>query len=526
MTNTVKLVETIDDRDVLEGFQKQNKLLDQMQRRLEKIDKASGKAGKTAKDGFANAGREVTKFLATVAGISTVMQGLDKLVVQVRREIQNIQSRQRGAADTQLEIAATQRNALKNFGGERGQALLDAIASISSDTGARQTDLYATASTALSFKGDSLTDQDAFDAVRVAAMLSPDNQQDQQATSQAILAQQKLTGGTAEQIAGFQIAVKRSSPVASDADFGTNVAPVIASSTQFGNTARQSGALAAAIGQGVGDPTGRVSGTAQINFEKQLAQLLPNVQGGTFARLDVIRQDDELRNRLLGSLDRAASEAGTDDKGELTTEAKAFVALSNLLQKDSNATQELLNRTYDALPELADAEKYYTQTLESINAVAIQQTANLERGLEQIGERLRADNTEGARTAITRDQFASILKDAGLSDLEQRVALAKFEFRAGISEVNPVSTAAEIIRQRETNLRAGSIVSAGPGAAPTRAPASAENLAQARVFDRIADELEALAVALEGNSKATDRNTKAANAGGSNPAAGNSRENR
>ena len=231
MTQKIQTTFSADDREIIKSMLKQQKEITKIQQKLLQAGRAGGRAGKMTDSSFGQATSTLKTFVGVIAGVGSVVAGVAAVAAQVRREIENIRNRQRKAADTQLQVAAAQREALFNFEPDKTltqKQLSPAIARISEQTGARQTGLFQAFSTAASFKGAKLTNRDALEAVEVAAEISPGDQAAIVAQSQAILAQQKRTGGKARQIAGQQLAVKRLSPVASGEAFATNIAPGIA----------------------------------------------------------------------------------------------------------------------------------------------------------------------------------------------------------------------------------------------------------------------------------------------------------
>ena len=455
--------------------------------------------------------------LAAKMGLVFSVAGTIGMVMnQIRKEIDNIRTRQGNAANTQLEIAGAQREALLNLGIEdpaQAKALDDEVNRIADETGAGRAGLYSTVSTALSFKGADLTDAQAYDAVRAAARQQPGSPEAQVAIAQGILAQMKKGGGSAEQIAGQQMAIKAVSPVASDEAFAKNVAPAVANLTAFGDTTREAGALLATIGQGAGDPTGQMTSTAAVQFAKQLAIAIPQGRS-TLERMALIQRDPKLRAMFLGTMDeeqRAALEANQrGEAGELTGEAKAFVTLTELLQGQDNQTQRTLRASLDKIPELAASGTIFNRRISAIDATELQQTAMAARVFESQGEGLRTGDISGARASIGREGLRDLLRSSGASALDQDLASFGFDLKSGLNEDMPLTTVAENIRAREKALRRDRAVSSGGVGAPGQlVPASARDLAEADRLDVVAQKLELVANKLEQNQKSTDENTAA-----------------
>lgn len=523
MGNTVKVTGSVDDREMLQAWQRQLKLLDRMEKKLDKVGRAGDKSGKRTQSGFKGALTQVTKFAGAIGIVSSAL-GVARLVAsQLRKEIDNIRSRQGDAGAVQVETARVQREALFNLGPERFEKLNNAVADIQGKTGARQVDLFKTASVALSFKGRDLKDEDAFDAVLQAARINPFDQEEQTAVAQGILAQKKKTGGTAEEVAGFQIAVKRASPVAESELFSTNIAPGIADLSQplFGNTPQQSGALLATMGQGIGDATGRITRNASINLAKQLQVLLPNEKGGTLGRLKKVSETEELRERMIGSLSKSMQkelEKGeSGEKGELTGEAKAFATIIALLSEGNNKTKTLLQKTLADLPKLSDGDELLNRELKTINKVKLQQTAQLHDAGVATVEKIKLSDTSGGRTGILRQQLSDVLKAAGRSKTEQEISGLLFDAKGGLKG-DGTQTAIEKLLQVAEDLRDGETrnvfqTSSSPyrisdGNSRTQfTPATEQELKNAEALVALAKKIESLTKALEENTDKTNQNT-------------------
>jgi hypothetical protein len=458
----VKLVQTIDDRDVVTALANQLKLQEKLIRNMDRLGKSGQKSGKETETGFSRATREIGRMATALIGVGSITTGIQRMVQLVRREIENIRSRQTDAGQTQIELAAAQRDALLNFGGGRGAELNQLAAGISSSTGASQLAVQQALSKAFSFKGASLSDQQAADAVRVAARLTPGDAEAIKVQSQGILGQQKITGGTAEQIAGFQVGVKRLSPVSENEDFSNFVAPLIGDLVRLGNNVRDAGAVSAAFGQSINDPSGRQTATAAVRLQAQLNQFVPNVEG-FFNQLDFIRSEagTAIRQRLLGALDEertqaeneAAAASGVVEKGEASARAKAFATITDLLQRQGNATQALFAETRRQVPTLAESGTFLNREIAAINRNPLQVTAAAQRTFQIGSEELQLLNIRGGRASVTREGLQKLFKDAGVSATGQ--TLEGLGFEAGTefgTEGAPLGFAASRLRDRARRL--------------------------------------------------------------------------
>ena len=219
--------------------------------------------------------------------------------------------------------------------------------------------------------------------------------------------------------------------------------------------------MLSAIGQGAGDPTGQTTATAAIQFAKQLAQELPNVQGGTQGRLNFIRSDagSDLRNKLLGSLAKGASE--TDGKGQLTGEAKAFTTLVGLIQQDRTKPQEQLDSALKAIPTLDKSANLLNSRLNTIDQLPLQVTANVQRRISSAAESLRLGDIGGGRAGIARQGLEDLLSASGLNSTARFARGIDFDINTAAGSVAPVGEVVEQLRGEASRRTAATTTTSG-----------------------------------------------------------------
>lgn len=525
MTQKVQLTQSIDDREVVQAFSRQNKLLDKLERKFDSLGQKGRRAGKETGSGFQNATAQVGQFVTAIAGVGSVLGAVHAAAAAVRREIEQLRRAQGLSAETQLQVAGAQREALLNLGNDKSltaNQLNRNIQNISIETGAGQAALFKAFSGAVSFKGQNLQSDAALEAVRVAASTTPDSAEAIQTGAEGILALKKvLPQARGVDIAGFLQAAKGAAPISSDAQFSKNIAPAIAQLTKFGDSPRESAALLTTLGQGIGDKEGNVTASAAINFARQLQEQLPDVQGGTIDRLRFLQSEQgaKIRAQLLGPLERQAAQAA--EKGNLKSEAKAFTTLVGLLQGGGTSDNLLLNRTLQQLPTLEGAGADFQKNLDRVNAQPIQVNAAAARILKSAGEGQSIIDIKGGRASISRKGLRDVLERSGASAAELDASELVFELGTGLGENAPVEKVSDALRGRAQRLRypAGTASIPLPGAHGTAhsvqipvphgfsipglvqgREATDTESAQARVLETVANQLDRLVELAEGNS--------------------------
>lgn len=429
--------------------------------------------------------------------------GIQAILAAIRAEIDNLRARGANAASTQLSVAQAERAALKNFGAERGSDLLGMAQRVQKATGADYVSVLNTISQASSQLGTGLGDKELEDAVTVAARLSPGTPEEIQQGAGAIISQMKVTGGTAAQIAGQQMAAKKLSPVVSDAAFAANIVPGANNLMKLGLTQEQAYGLMASAGSATDDSTGQTTANAMTNFMVQLKTLAPQF-ANPFEALDFVRSDEggKLRRKLLGPLERdqrqAEQEAAASGQVGLTGEKKFLPYLVELLQPQVNAAQQSLSQSVRGIPSLAAAGPQLERDLAAINALPNQQTADLQRRLAAANQSAELANVEEGRASISREGMLKLLQAQGVSAAGQKFAAAKFDISTGFgTQGNAIDFMESEFESRARSLREVQSVSAGIGAPGTVRGPSRENLEEARAFDALAAELQRIREAID-----------------------------
>lgn len=389
-----------------EGPQNMAQEMGKLKGRTAEADAVSGRMVRSAVSGFVN----------MAAGALSVRAAL-RLVNQ---EYELMLQRQKNAADFQTGLVGTQRAAIRNLGDADIRLLSQTLPGIGQATGADLRGLYEAASGVLSARGQ-ISGKEAIGQLGAVARLDPSlAPSEMQSLAGASLDIRKAFGGTAEQAIGAMLASQSTARVEETGQFARNVVPALIGLKNFGTEFREASAMVAAITQESADVEGARSGTAAITFAKQIAQATAAVKTlegkGTTERIDWLISGDpaaeKIRQRLLGSIDAEARKAGRDERGELTSEAKQFMAVTGLLTPGS-AGRKAYETALAATPEIGEAEKQYQRQFdlqkELGGAQRVGRMRELFRGMQQSVE---SDPDEGAAGAA-REDIGKLLDQAG-----------------------------------------------------------------------------------------------------------------
>lgn len=460
---------------------------------------------------LSNGAAGVGRFVVAFTGIGSVIAGILALVNQIKREYENLLAKQRGARDAQLGVAESQREAAKALKAGDGSASLDflqqQVGKISQSTGADQAAVYSAIGSALGAKPQGVSDKDVIEAAMTAAKLSPTNPAALETNLSAFMFQKAATGGSWEDIAGYQMRLKGLSPTKSEESFARNIAPAIGRGKGFGVRPDEQAGLLAYFGTQMGDTEGMVTANAVTNFEKQLFELTAGqVDGGAVDRLKFLQteQGKKARAKLLGPLASAEKSAKAGKGGEafgITGEAKAFGTILGLVKGDDIAA---LEKTIGAVGTTEGSGGLFRESMASIDAMGLQQNAKADRLIKAAAQKIQTGDIRGAQGAISREGLQNILKATGASDVAQQLALAQFELQTAAGTDAPVEALAGGLTSRAKSLESarptgrnvaqpvytdyGALgrVRTGNRLVPEMAPASAQDRASAAQLRELA----------------------------------------
>jgi len=241
------------------------------------------------------------------------------------------------------------------------------------------------------------------------------------------------------------------------AKISETVAPAITAGVMRGSKAREAGALWAAITGGAADPTGRRSMTGYIGLVEQLAAFLPEkttykwvedkFAGGMRREIErkgtglrsgrerimALQRDPMLREQFLGQATFEKRTSGTIEQ-ILSGKGKAAEAYATYLQR---------------IPGIEQGEEIYKTKLKQIRAGPLQKTAEFDRSMSALVEKLETADTAGARAAVIRERLIPALRTTGMGWAASK--LAGMEFEVGGAGYDPTIRMFE--RQRRQLLQ-------------------------------------------------------------------------
>lgn len=439
--NQVTVTMTAEDARAVAAWRRQQQLTEQYLQNLKRINEES-KKGEGSLAGMVSKGTaELAKFAVAATGIGSAIAGVMAIANQLKREYENMVAKQRGARDGQLGIAEAQREASKALlAGDKTlslDGLQERVASISKSTGADQAAIYNAVASALGAKPAGVTDKEVLDAAEVAAKLSPTNSAALETNLSAFMFQKAATGGSFEDIAGYQLRLKALSPTKSEESFARNIAPAIGKGKAFGTDADEQSGLLAYFGQQMGDTEGMVTANAVTNFEKQIFEATAGkVEGGTIARLKYLQTEEgkKKRNKFLGPLGDAAKKGKDGAAFGIVGEAKAFTTMLGLIEGGDIGK---LEDTVKAVGTTAGSAGFFEDTISQVDNLDLQKNARADRMISTGLQNIQVKDIDAARGTISREGLQKLMQASGASYLAQQVALLEFETKSAGGTVAP-----------------------------------------------------------------------------------------
>lgn len=510
--NTAKIEMTAESEGVIRALQKVDRAFDKVADKLQRIEKETKKGNKANNDLLNGAVKGATAFASSLGLVTSGIGAITAIAGQFRREYDNLLSRQKGAADENLSFEASLSQAVRNakgiFSAEEVRSKSIEMARLTGVSPARAAATIGSAVTSTGVTNQqeaNLAVQAAQDSLTFAPELDASGVEAISGVSASLAKRFNVKPSAAigfVQRVGGQANIRELNPLVE------NLAPVIANLTDFGFTPNESGALASSITQGTSDVTGEMSGTAAINMAKSLSDMvkaLPkrfpglSVDGSAIVdqqgqaaagrALQVLTDDPKLRELFFagGKMDGVTLPAASIGKG------KAEPTIAGIMTPGHVSNRQFIG-SKEAIGGFAEGQATFDELIADIASVTPVSQAN--RRLKSGASQIRTADQKGAATSVTREGLAEVLKAAGISDAEQRLAMAAFEMDSGISEDDPVGTAIESLESRAKRLRQPTInPSYGyvPGSSNTGSvPAAGDSKMQADRLQSIADTLKSM----------------------------------
>ncbi|NLE58092.1 MAG: hypothetical protein GX616_07020, partial [Planctomycetes bacterium] len=375
----------------------------------DQYNRAVGQA-KTQMDGAAQSGEKafgpkMHRMTTQLLGALGLTGGVAGAIQIVRMEYEHLIEAQRQAASATLTQAQTQEVALVNLGATteaQRDKFVSASKAMAASLGVSETEVYRRASDALSARGDKPVygPGGAMDAVRASFSFSRGDPQAGIASAGAALDLSSVTKATADESLGFLQAIGQKARITDPRKLAVNLPPAMTAATSAGADPRTAGALFAALTQGMTDPTGESSRTASIAFSQQLRGFQDTdewVNMSMSKRIARLQSDPALRDQFLA---------------KASFEKRAQAPIEQLLSGGSVAG--MYSSFLADLPTMKEAGQQFTTGAAVRRGADSQRVADLDRAMGSVIERAETDDPAFAGMGRVRDQFASVLQQAGV----------------------------------------------------------------------------------------------------------------
>ena len=499
---------TADSTSVEVALQKLASGLDKTVDKLNKLAQASEKATKATASGLEQAGSWALKFVASITGIGSAIGGIMAIANQIKREYENLLTKQKGAADTQIAFETQLAEAVRNAAGlMTGNEIRQKTLEIAGQVNADQSSVAAALSSTLSAVGptNKAEAEQAFEATRAAMQFAPEmGGADISALAGTAVDIAKRTGATPAQAIGFMQNIGGVARVPSLQNLSGNVAPAVMSVSQFGGSMQESGALVSALTQGMADTEGRISGTAAIGLAEQLRERLPKL-GTTAERIAAIQNDPALFKAFF-----KGGRFGGKKFEPATFEKKAIASVEQLLSPGTMMARAFSEGGEKIGDVQGAGQKTYDDLMREVQSVT--PASNTKRQFGTVTTEQQILDIVGGQTSITREGLKKYLESIGATALEQDVSTAIFEGKT-MRGAMPTEAAASSLRNRAKALRTpvsgggglgGDVGFESPGFTPSNA-----DLELSQKIDKFANALDQLAKETRESVKALKENTDA-----------------
>lgn len=502
---------TANSSSVEQALQKLAAGLDRTVDKLNNVEKVAKSGTKAAADGMSNGATQAMKFVGAIAGVGGAVGGVLAVVNQLKREYDNLISRQKGAADTQLGFEQQLAQTVRNAGGVLGgQQVRDMSLKLAEGASADPAKAAAVLGSAFSARG--ITNEKQAEEVRAASEAVMRFAPELSAEDAAMMAGTtiditKRTGMTPRQAIGLIQQTSGMSRTTTLKGVAENVMPGAMAMEQLGGGSMETNAaLMAALTQGIVDPEGAVSRTAGITFAKELRERFPQLKD-TEERLKKLQSDPKLQKAFLeggriGGKQFGAAEIG---RGQATASVESLI-------RGSGTAFEAFEDGKRQLGDRAVSGQTFDKMQREVDSVTF--ASRLKRTFEGATKQQQISDSAGGQTSITREGLAEFLKAAGQSDLSQRIESLIFEGNTLAGGV-PMDVAAQRLRGGASSIRSPARVTDTGGnmgfspntrfAEPKLSEGESRN---ATAMEKLASQLDGLSAEIKANTKATAENTK------------------
>lgn len=381
-----------------------------LQKKLDDTKKASDAAGRSLAKAFGN---EALGYLTRWAGPAGIVAGaMGTITSEMRSQFDLIDK----TASIKMGLSASRNVVLRNLPGvddATRKAILEENQNLASSTGVSEVFINQARAEALSASAGNRVA--SLEAVRGSAQFLFDRPSDIGGFAGSLLDLSKVTGTTdADVNIGLLTQVAGLSRVSDARKQATSIPGALIGMRDMGFSTAESAAIYAALTEFAADLTGDSSGTASIDFAKQLRKF---TAGGTEGmtpgqKLAALQNDPDLRSQFLANF---------------SAETKKLAPLEKLLDPASPVAQ----RVAENIGKVGDNESLRRQGADAIRGLSVNELnrqSRSESSLKTLSEQLAALDPTSNLTLDAREDLTRILKQVGRSNLGANVstALARF----------------------------------------------------------------------------------------------------
>ena len=258
-----------DEGKAVQGFLKLNDAQKKVEEGFKRTGRASRDAGGHINRSMSSATREAGRFIGAVTGIGGAVGAVAAVAAQLRRELENLQQRQKAAADLQRSVADIRAEVMFNKPGDiSAQRVDELVGRLSSQYQVPPQRMYGAVGGLLSAKGGLAWPTFAGGMEQVARLGQVGGpNMDLQTLGGAMLDIMRVTGGTdAGGAYGWLRQFGAASRIVSPQKQARALPPVISAAGGYDWTPEQAAELLAYLTQASGDVMGESSMTGAITF--------------------------------------------------------------------------------------------------------------------------------------------------------------------------------------------------------------------------------------------------------------------
>jgi hypothetical protein len=206
-----------------------------------------------------------------MAGFVSGLAGGAAIINVIRSEYDALIERQGKAADANISLATEQEALLMNLGGADAEKTLESVRKLSKDTKVKEEDVTRAVNDAMAARAD-LGVEAVIKAVGSVAKVRKFAPSEMAGLASATVDTQKQTGLGTDESLGFLLQLQGQARTKNLKGLAENFTPSVGGMMQMGLDRQTAGATLASLSHGMGDTTGAMTGTAGIQFAKQVRE--------------------------------------------------------------------------------------------------------------------------------------------------------------------------------------------------------------------------------------------------------------